>query len=61
VSEFEILMLDRLRKGFVYLFYGKIKRPTNVNQRAVLIKRLMSIEDIGNLVEIEAPTTRRKY
>jgi hypothetical protein len=29
--------------------------------QAGLIKRLMSIEDIANLVEIEAPKRRGKY
>jgi hypothetical protein len=29
--------------------------------QAGLIKRLMSIEDIANLVQVEAPKTRGKY
>ncbi len=48
---------------FVYYNFVKIHKSLRVPpaMQAGLIKRLMSIQDIAKLVEIEAPKTRGKY
>jgi hypothetical protein len=48
---------------FVYYNFIKIHKSLRVPpaMQAGLIKRLMSIEDIANLVEIEAPKKRGAY
>ena len=48
---------------FVYYNFVKIHKSLRVPpaMQVGLIKRLMSIEDIANLVQIEAPKTRGKY
>jgi hypothetical protein len=37
-------MLDRIRKGFVFCYMAKNKRPTDVNQRAALIAKIATGE-----------------